>query len=358
MKHPVSIRVSLLFILIYCSAFCSTNEKKQYLWTKTRGINISATTLESDFRDLSDWGVDHIRLTFAVEPFINLQPPYDFNEESFVKLGKMLDICEKHKIRVVIDPHSYPGCSNQWTMLGSDKFWTDFKWHQRIISLWEKIAQQCAERGMVVAGYALLNEPAIPYNHSKNSPSDLNLLYNKLVIAIRKIDKKHTIIVSAPRLGTDGGDDLDYIEGLAFLDPLKDNNLCYEIHMYQPMGFTHQGVWEYSELVKYPGIVDNEEWNIEKIREYLKPAFNFAEKNKVKIYVGEFSCPRWLGNMGNQYLNDLISVFEKYSFSWAYHAFRENQLWDAEMNNFDKNNHSKEQTTPRKELLINSFNSK
>jgi hypothetical protein len=54
----------------------------------------------------------------------------------------------------------------------------------------------------------------------------------------------------------------------------------------------------------------------------------------------------------------MISVFNEFGFSWAYHAYRESQIWDAERNNFDRNDQSRKKTTPRKELLIGAFKSK
>ncbi len=351
----VIVLIILSFLLI--PFLTKGSQKEKFPWTKTYGVNVSVKISEKDIADLSGWGVGHIRLSFPAEPLMNVKPPFEFNETSFEKLGKILDICEKYKIGVIIDPHKYPGTSHQWTMLGNDEFWTDFKWHEKVISVWERIARECAPRGDVVAGYALLNEPALPHNRSKNSPSDLNLFYKKLVSAIRKIDTNHTIILSAPRLGTAGGQDSDYVDGLKYLETVNDKNLCYEIHMYQPMSFTHQGIFEDSEMVKYPGLIDGENWNIEKIREHLKPAKVFSDKNNVEIYVGEFSCPRWLGDSGNQYLSDMISVFTEFGFSWAYHAYRESQIWDAERNNFDRNDNSRYNTTPRKELLISAFKS-
>ena len=358
MKNHCAILWILILLTFLFPFLIKGSQKEQFPWEKTYGVNVSVNISDKDIADLSEWGVGHIRLSFPAEPLMNVEPPYNFNENSFEKLGKILDICEKYNIGVIIDPHKYPGTGHQWTMLGNDEFWTDFEWHEKVIAIWERIASLCANKGEVVAGYALLNEPAIAYNRKKNTPSDLNLLYAKLITAIRKIDNKHTIILSAPRLGKAGGNDSDYVDGLEYLEPVNDINLCYEIHMYQPMGLTHQGVFEDSEMVKYPGVIDGVNWNIEKIREHLKPANDYAKKNNIKIYVGEFSCPRWLGDSGNQYLSDLITVCNEFGFSWAYHAYRESQIWDAERNNFDKNDNSRKITTPRKELLISTFKSK
>ena len=349
--------IHLFFVVILVLLFsCTEKQAVQYKWETQRGVNIAPGITEEDFKVLKPMGANNVRIAFAVQPFMELEPPYAFNEEAFENLDRILDLCEKYEIKAVIDPHRFPGTWHPWTMINNDEFWQDFSWHEKAIAIWERIAIQCKDRGEVIAGYDLLNEPAVPENFVEGSPGDINLLYRKLIAAIRKHDPKHTIILAGPRYTPPGAEDeLPYIDGLSLLEKPVDDNLCYEIHFYDPMSFTHQGVWEESEFIKYPDFIDGEDWNKDKIRSYMKRAKDFSEKYNVPVYVGEFSCPRWTGDYGNQYLKDQIEVYEEYGFSWSYHAFRENQLWDVEMSNYDRADSVRVETTPRKELLIDAF---
>jgi aryl-phospho-beta-D-glucosidase BglC (GH1 family) len=335
---------------------CTEKQPEQIKWETMRGVNIAPKIAEEDFQALKPMGANIARIAFATQPFMELEEPYNFNEDAFKNLDRILDLCEKYEIKLLIDPHRFPGTWHPWTMINNDKFWTDFSWHEKAISIWERIAIQCKDRGDVIAGYDLLNEPAVPKNFVEGSPGDINLLYRKLIAAIRKHDTKHTIMLAGPRYTpADAEEELPYINGLDILEAPVDDNLCYTIHMYDPKSFSHHGVWEESEFIKYPGFIDGEDWNQNKIREHMLRAKNFTEKYGVPMFIGEFSCPRWTGDYGNQYLKDQIEVYEEYGFSWAYHAFRENQLWDVEMNNYDKNDTIRVETTPRKELLIKAF---
>ena len=335
---------------------CSEKQPEKIKWETLRGVNIGTTINEEDFQALKPMGANIARIAFATQPFMELEEPYNFNEGTFKNLDRILDLCEKYEIKLLIDPHCFPGTWHPWTMIKNDNYWTDFSWHEKTIAVWERIAVQCKDRGDVIAGYDLLNEPALPVNFEKDSPGDINLLYRKLIAAIRKYDTKHTIMLAGPRYTPPGEEEeKSYIFGLDVLEPPVDDNLCYTIHMYSPMSFTHQGVWEASEFIKYPGFLDGEEWNQDKIRSYMKKALDFTEKYNVPMFIGEFSCPRWTDDYGNQYLKDQIEVYEEYGFSWAYHAFRENQLWEVEMNNYDKADTVRLETTPRKELLIEAF---
>lgn len=350
--------LSIAFLVVSTSLFSCNNEPKteKFEWETMRGVNIAPGISEEDFQALKPMGANVVRIAFATQPFMELEEPYGFNEAAFENLDRILHLCERYDIKAVIDPHRFPGTWHPWTMINNDEFWTDFAWHEKAIAIWERIAQQCKDRGDVIGGYDLLNEPAVPKNFEEGSPGDINLLYRKMIEAIRKHDAKHTIVLAAPRYTPPGAEEeLPYLYGLDVLEAPTDDNLCYQIHMYDPMSFTHQGVWEESEFVEYPGFLDGEDWDKDKIRSYMMKAKDFTDKHDVPIFIGEFSCPRWTGNYGNQYLRDLIEVYEELGFSWAYHAFRENQLWDVEMNNYDRADSVRMETTPRKELLIEAF---
>ena len=350
-----SIQVLFMSLLVAMSA-CSEKQSQAFKWETQRGVNIAPGITEEDFQVLKPMGANSVRITFAIQPFMELEPPYDFNEEAFENLDRILDLCEKYEIKGIIDPHRFPGTWHPWTMINNDQFWTDYSWNDKAIAIWERIAIQCKDRGEVIGGYDLLNEPAVPKDYKENPPGDLNLLYRKLIKAIRQHDTLHTIILAGPRYTPAGAEEEEsYTAGLEILEAPVDDNLCYEIHMYDPMSFSHQGVWEASDFIKYPDFIDGEDWNIDKIRTYMKRAKAFSDRYSVPIYVGEFTCPRWTGDYGNQYVSDQIQVYEEYGFSWAYHAFRENQLWDVEMSNYDAADSVRVESTPRKELLIQAF---
>ena len=92
-------------------------------------------------------GANVVRIAFAIQPFMELEEPYNFNEEAFENLNRILDLCEKYEIKAIIDPHRFPGTWHPWTMINNDKFWTDFIWHEKAISIWERIAESMQRQG-------------------------------------------------------------------------------------------------------------------------------------------------------------------------------------------------------------------
>ena len=51
------------------------------------------------------------------------------------------------------------------------------------------------------------------------------------------------------------------------------------------------------------------------------------------VNTGEFSAIRW-ANGSSQWLQDAIDLFEKYGFSWAFFAYKENNIWDPRFKEF------------------------
>ncbi len=93
------------------------------------------------------------------------------------------------------------------------------------------------------------------------------------------------------------------------------------------------------------------------ISNYFHNTIKFQKKNNAIIFLGEFSCPRWLEKEGgNIWIEDVIEVCEEHNISWAYHAWREATCWDAEKSNTDMNDDKRYDTTPRLSILKKYFN--
>ena len=165
-----------------------------------RSANVNARMSEEDIREFADWGGNLLRLNFAFCPLMKKTPPHELDEETLRYLDRVIDYCEKHHVYVLIDPHTTPGTVRNTTTLHTDQLWTDFVWHEQLIRLWDHLANRYADRGKVIAGYDLLNEPTIPNHGKEGTPADYNLLVRKLVAAIRKHDTTHTIVIEPPNV--------------------------------------------------------------------------------------------------------------------------------------------------------------
>jgi len=139
--------------------------------------------------------------------------------------------------------------------------------------------------------------------------------------AIREIDPDMPIFIESNQW--------DSAAGFRELQPVDVPNVIYQVHMYVPGEFTHQGVHNSPVGKVYPGVLGGVEWNKERLRWVLEPVREFQLAYNVHIYVGEFSAIRWAPGAA-QYIADCLDLFEEYGWDWTFHAYREWDGWSLE----------------------------
>lgn len=336
-----SYKAFLLIIFVLSGLVLSTvkAQEKYKKWGVYRGTNMRSKATLEDLKDLSNYGANIVRVTFNDNPFVNKTAPYDFNEGAFIKLDSLLDAAEKLGMKVIVDVHTTPGTEWTTTTFPQDAFWKDHSFEKYLVDLWKSMANKYKNRGDVIAAYDLLNEPSLsPATPTDNKVNYYNNLIAKLVKVIRSEGDYHTIMIEPPTGYKEGNPArYDRISGVALLNLPEDNNIVISPHMYIPSKFTHAGLNQHKFLgYTYPGEIDGVMWNKQKLEDTLMVLVNFQKAHaEVPIFIGEFSATNKAGESGNRYINDLIEIYEKYNWSWAYHSFRSATVWDPEINGPD-----------------------
>jgi len=192
------------------------------------GISFTRYT-EQDFIDIKSLGADVIRLPIKMHGMTGGAPNYTLDPLLVKFLNIAVDWAEKHEIYIIIDNHSFDPILPTSTDI--DKI---------LIPVWEQMARLFKDRGRYVI-YEILNEP-----HGI-SDARWGEIQGKAVEAIRRIDRKHSIIV--------GGTDYNSIKKLAEIPKYSDANLIYTFHFYDPHIFTHQGAgWGEPSLASLKGL--------------------------------------------------------------------------------------------------------
>jgi len=131
--------------------------------------------------------------------------------------------------------------------------------------------------------------------------------------------------------------------------------VVYSAHMYLPHNFTHQGVYNKTIGLKYPGEIGGLQWDKDRLRKALQPVIDFQRDYGVHIYIGEFSAIRWApDDSAYRYLRDCIEIFEENGWDWAYHAFREWSGWSVEHAGA-KDDNARSATPTSRELLLKEW---
>jgi hypothetical protein len=264
----------------------------------------------------------------------------------FDKLDAVLPVCWQAGLRVVVDLHSPPGgrvCSGGYAAADAGLF-NNADCQVKFVEVWRNIARRY-KNAEAVWGYDLVNEP--DDNSVEEGLADWQQLAERAARAVREFDARHAIIVE-PASG--GGP-----EGFAELRPIDVPRVVYSFHMYQPVAFTHQGIFGSTQPVRYPGLIDGRQWDKARLERAMKPAIDFQKTYGVHLYVGEFSAIRWApDDSACRYLKDLIEIFETHGWDWTYHAFREWDGWSVEHGS-DRDDHALSPTPTTRQVLLRGW---
>ena len=303
---------------------------------------------KDDFETLERWGVNLLRFqikrTWAKENDNRDIGEFDrWLDGQLDHLDKfVLPQVWERGIAVVVDLHVVPGgrsASSEMNMFHEKDYADHF------VACWERIARRFKGRPGIY-GYDLVNEPM----QREPGPEETGwwTLQENAARAIRRIDSDVCIIVEA--------NEGDSPEAFSYMRTLDLTNVIYETHMYLPMAFTHQRVFNSVDApVAYPNVERG--WNRDFLRQQLKPVRDFQLKYGARIYAGEFSAVAWAPGAEN-YLRDCIALFEEYGWDWTYHAFRESPVWDVEMEGVKHPGMAPASSdTPRKRALLDGLRS-
>lgn len=303
-----------------------------------------------------DWKANHVRWQLIWNGFpggpadtASVEVYDAWIDKQCAQLDKMLPELERYSVLVTLDVHTPPGGRINQKDAVMRIFWEQ-KFQDAFIATWQKLARKYKD-SKVVWSYDLLNEPVEGNMSSAGDLLNWQDLALKTSKEIRKIDPDKAIIIEpAPWGGASA------LARLKPLDPKEVPNVVYSVHNYEPHAFTHQGVYENPMGLVYPGTMPNGRyWDKEQIRKSLQIVKDFAAKNGVAIYIGEFGSIRWApDNSSYRYLRDCIEIYEEEGWDWAYHAFREWEGWSVE-HGPDKNDRRRVTEPTDRELLLRSW---
>jgi len=303
---------------------------------RIRGVTVRPSIAEADIAEFAKWGGNTIRTGLGGAPADRrfdfdltyeaqiLSPDYfdryeQWFSERLERAKKLVEICRRHGVSVVLVFGSTPG----FRYMNKDmRIFYEKRYADKFVDCWKRIAKTF-KGNPAIRCYDLCNEPI----QTRPAGFDSLKLHFRTAKAIREIDPNVPISIESRSW--------DNPEGFKDFAPLPLKNIIYQAHMYIPHKLTHYNVagrGEENPAPEYPSELSNPA----QIREALKPVAEFAQKWGAQIYIGEFSCARWVKGR-EDYIADCISYFEEMGWHWTYHAFRESHIWSVEHGS-DKNN--------------------
>jgi hypothetical protein len=168
----------------------------------------------------------------------------------------------------------------------------------------------------------------------------------RVVEAIRRIDTEHTIVATAANYSS--------LPDLLQLEPVRDANVIYNFHFYEPYQFTHQGAswgadnWIFYKSIPYPATAADLQdqlknvpgdlarydlylygatgWNAEAIAGRIAFAATWAQERNVPLICDEFGAYRETADPASRarWINDVRSALEAKHIGWAMWDYRGN----------------------------------
>ena len=208
------------------------------------------------------------------------------------------------------------------------------------VLLWRVLSDHFAKADPSLLFYELINEPEVP------DPYRWMGIQARVDEAIRTIDTAHTIIATAANYGS--------LPDLLQLEPLRDPNVIYNFHFYEPYQFTHQGAswgaadWVYFKDIPYPATPETltaqlkdvpsdparynlylygaDHWDRAAIAGRIAFAAAWARERNVPLICNEFGAYRETADPASRarWIADVRSSLEDNHIGWTMWDYRGN----------------------------------
>lgn len=283
-------------------------------------------TTAADIALIKSTGFDHVRLS------VNPQPIMDAGQrgataEYFGDLDAAMKMILDAGLAVELDMHPD---SDFKVRLNEDDF------VERFADFWRTVARHYSSWDQDRVFFEILNEPEM------RDPYRWYGVEAKLATAIRQVAPTHTIIAAGARWDND--------DDMVFLEPLRDPNVIYVFHFYEPHIFTHQGAtwgsfyWHWLKGLHYPSSPENaaqvaaavpeaperlqvirygqDHWDASRIEAEINQAADWAKQRNVPLICNEFGVFRTYSDPRDRqaWLKDVRTALERQGIGWA--------MWD------------------------------
>ena len=284
-------------------------------------------TTASDIALIKSAGFDHVRLSVNPEPIMKAGWRQGGIEEYIGYLDAAMKMILDAGLAVELDMHPDGDFKAE---LKDDAF------VERYADFWRHMAQHYASWDPERVFLEIMNEPEM------RDPYRWYGIEAKLASAIREAAPSHTILAA--------GANWDDEDDMLLLEPLRDPNVIYVFHYYEPHIFTHQGAtwgdyyWRWLKQLHYPSNAENaaqvasavpeplgrlhvirygqDHWDASRIEADVNQAADWAKRNGVPLVCNEFGAYRSFSDPQDRarWLTDVRTSLERHNIGWA--------MWD------------------------------
>ncbi len=285
-------------------------------------------TTAEDIAAIKSMGFDHVRLSVDPQPMMPSHRPDEIPAEYLGYLDAAVKMILDQGLAAVIDLH--PDSDFKARLAKDDSFVQEFS------DFWRTLARHYSIWDAERVFFEILNEPEFPDRYRWYG------VQAKLATAIREGAPQHTIIATGARWSND--------DELVFTEPLRDSNVIYNFHFYEPHIFTHQGAnwgaysWHWVRGLHYPsspesaakvaaGVPDavdrlavirygQDRWDVTRIEAEITQVAEWARQRGVPVVCNEFGVYRAYADPQDReaWIHDVRTSLERHDMGWT--------MWD------------------------------
>jgi len=288
-------------------------------------------TTEEDFKWMTDWGFDFVRIPMAYPSYLIFDRSKDITKDDVYKtdpkvldeIEKLVFLANKYGLHVNLNLHRAPGYCINAGFHEPYNLWKDKDAQDAFNFHWGIWAQRFKNLGPDKISFDLLNESA--YIEDMNDqfgkrglvPGDIYRKVAEGAVKVIRAANPNRIIVAD---GNEGGN--------SPIPELFDLKLAQSCRGYWPHYMSHyQAPWVWKDPSKapkpvWPGTMDGKVFGREQLEEFYKPWIGLLDKG-IGVHCGECGC--WKNTPHEIFLawfGDVIDILTKAGIGYALWNFR------------------------------------
>ena len=268
---------------------------------------------EDDFRWISDWGFDFVRLPMCYRLWTKGDDPFSLQEKWLERIDRAVDLGRANDLHVNLNFHRAPGYSVNQEVKEPFNLWKDGRAVRAFCFHWSALARRYQGIPSRDLSFNLVNEP--PALSDGMSRADHERVIVDAVAAIRAVDEKRLIIIDGLRWGNDP------------VPELADVGICQSCRAYAPFGLTHyRAGWVQSEGWPEPTYPDSgrpgDAWDRAGLEAHYETWADLA-RSGVGVHCGEGGAFKHTPHdVVLRWLRDVIEILSGHGIGFALWNFR------------------------------------
>ena len=288
----------------------------QYFYTISGKVHPGTTMnpLEDDFKWISDWGFDYVRMPMSYILWIEDGDVYKIKESVIEKIDRAVDLGQKYGIHVSLNFHHAPGYCIHAGVEEPFDLWKDREALDAFCFHWEYFAKRYKGISPSMISYNLVNEAPRPRD-GVMTRDDYYRVVSAATEVIRDVDPGNIVIAD----GLDAGNLVAHK-----LIPL---GVAQSVHGYSPACISHyRAGWvdkgDFPRPV-WPGVqCRGELWDRQRLEEHYAPWGELARQG-LCVHMGECGgYNKTPHNVFMDWMRDVMDIMKGYNICYSLWDFR------------------------------------